>query len=104
MPPDTLRHCSLGLGRSLFCVYARILSLLFETIHYRATLTTDCDATVNGNEGCRVYFHKSGPSYGMPNNTLQVMNLSEICALIFIRQVFSPAKVGTMKHIGNVAV
>ena len=32
---------------------------------YRATLTTDCDTTVNGNEGCGLYINKSGPSYGM---------------------------------------
>ncbi|KAI0279493.1 hypothetical protein BGY98DRAFT_1176009 [Russula aff. rugulosa BPL654] len=32
------------------------------------TISTNCDATVNGNEGCGVLIDKSGPSYGTPFN------------------------------------
>jgi hypothetical protein len=34
----------------------------------RTTISTNCDATVNSNEGCGVFIDKSGPSYGTPFN------------------------------------
>jgi len=45
MPPDSLRQPQSG-----------------------ATLSTNCDATVNGDEGCGVLINNSGPSYGTPFN------------------------------------
>lgn len=59
-------------GASHFHVHTRTLTFLFcvNEQHYRTTLSNNCDANYNFNQGCGVEFPENDNSYGTPFNLI----------------------------------